>query len=166
MPPENLLHRPDDLLCRSWAALQSARHRPDTMRIDADFVNYRLEEAGETLLSLPPGDLSVRLRLASMITIRHMLERYGWPGDGRISPPKPTAEKIARMEEALSWIQIIPMDLNILRRIVGARALVHPITDRHLFSWRGLSSLIGAEPKTVQRWHSDGVDLIVKALKA
>ncbi len=51
-----------------------------------------------------------------------------------------------------------------LRRIVGARSLVHPITERHLFPWRRLGTAIGADHKAVQRWHAQGIDLIVVAL--
>ena len=43
-----------------------------------------------------------------------------------------------------------------LRRIVGARSLVHPMTGRHLYSWRRLGTAIGADHKAVQRWHAQG----------
>jgi hypothetical protein len=49
---------------------------------------------------------------------------------------------------------------------VGARALVSPVTGRHLYSWRRLGSLVGADHKAVQRWHAQGVDLLVAALNA
>ena len=37
------------------------------------------------------------------------------------------------MDEAMAWISLIPLDRYVLRRIVGARSLVHPITERHLY---------------------------------
>jgi len=52
----------------------------------------------------------------------------------------------------------------VLRRIVGARSLVHPITQRHLFPWRRLAASIGADHKAVQRWYAQGIELIVAAL--
>ena len=55
----------------------------------------------------------------------------------------PIAEKITRMDEAMSWIPLIPLDRYVLRRVVGARSLVHPITDRHLFPWRRLGKALG-----------------------
>ena len=51
-----------------------------------------------------------------------------------------------------------------LRRIVGARSLVNPTTDRHLFPWRRVAMAIGADHKAVQRWHRQGIAIIVAAL--
>jgi hypothetical protein len=53
----------------------------------------------------------------------------------------------------------------VLRRVVGARSLVHPITDRHLFPWRRLGAALGADHKAVQRWHAQGIDIIAMALR-
>ncbi len=52
----------------------------------------------------------------------------------------------------------------VLRRIVGARSLVHPITERHLYPWRRLGCALGADHKAVQRWHKQGIELIVGVL--
>jgi hypothetical protein len=68
------------------------------------------------------------------------------------------------MDEALGWINVIPLDRYVLRRIVGARSLVHPVTDRHLFPWRRLGAVLGADHKAVQRWHAQAVAMIVTAL--
>ena len=68
------------------------------------------------------------------------------------------------MDEAMGWIGVIPLDRYVLRRIVGARSLVHPVTDRHLFPWRRLGVALGADHKAVQRWHGQAIDMIVAAL--
>ena len=133
--------------------------------IDADFVIYRLEEAGATLLALPNTGWSTRLRTSSLEIVRTTLEAYGW-NDACIRPLVPSAEKISRMDEAMSWIPLIPPDRFVLRRIVGARSLVHPVTDRHLFPWRRLGKALGADHKAIQRWHVQGIAMIVQALKA
>jgi hypothetical protein len=133
--------------------------------LDADFVVYRLEEAGATLLALPGTGWSTRLRSSSLEIVRTALEAYGWT-DARIRPAIPSAEKITRMDEALGWIPLIPLDRYVLRRVVGARSLVHPLTDRHLYPWRRLGLALGADHKAVQRWHAQGIGLIVKALSA
>ncbi len=132
--------------------------------IDADFVNYRLEEAGATLLALPGTGWSTRLRTSSLEIVHTALEAYGWT-EARIRPPVPSAEKISRMDEAMGWIPLIPRDRYVLRRVVGARSLVHPITDRHLYPWRRLGTALGADHKAVQRWHAQGISMIVQALK-
>ena len=132
--------------------------------IDADYVVYRLEEAGATLLALPGTGWSTRLKTSSLEIVRTALESYGWT-DARIRPAVPSAEKITRMDEALSWIPLIPVDKYVLRRVVGARSLVHPITDRHLFPWRRLGAALGADHKAIQRWHGQGIGMIVAALR-
>jgi hypothetical protein len=131
--------------------------------LDADYVIYRLEEAGATLLALPGTGWSTRLRTSSLELVRTALEAYGWES-APIRPAVPSADKIDRMDEAMAWIPMIPQDRYVLRRVVGARSLVHPITDRHLFPWRRLGAVLGADHKAVQRWHAQGVALIVAAL--
>jgi hypothetical protein len=133
--------------------------------IDPDFVIYRLEEAGATLLALPSTGYSTRLRTSSLEIVRTALEAYGW-SDARVRPAVPSAEKIDRMDEAMGWITQIPVDRYVLRRVVGARSLVHPITDRHLYPWRRLGKALGADHKAVQRWHAQGISMIVDALRA
>jgi hypothetical protein len=68
------------------------------------------------------------------------------------------------MDEALGWISMIPQERYVLRRVVGARSLVHPLTDRYLFSWRRLGLMVGADHKAVQRWYNVGIDMIVSAV--
>ena len=136
---------------------------PDGRPVDADFVRYRLEEAGSTLLALPRTGWSTGLRTSSLDIVRTALESYGWT-TSRIRPAVPPAERITRMDEAMAWIGLIPLDRYVLRRIVGARSLVHPITERHLFPWRRLGAVLGADHKAVQRWHAQGLDIIVSRL--
>jgi hypothetical protein len=143
----------------------STVHAPDARLFDAELVIYRLEEAGAALLALPGTGWSTRLRSSSLDIIRTAIENYGWTTN-RIRPPVPSAARITRMDEALSWIPLIPLDRHVLRRIVGARSLVHPITERHLFPWRRLAAVLGADHKAVQRWHAQGVDLIVSTLNS
>jgi uncharacterized protein DUF6362 len=130
---------------------------------DAEFLIHRLEEAGAALLALPATGWSTKLRGSSLEIVRAATEGYGWTTN-RIRPPVPSAARITRMDEALGWISLIPVDRYVLRRIVGARSLVHPITERHLFPWRRLATALGADHKAIQRWHAQGIDLIVGAL--
>ncbi|HUB48802.1 MAG TPA: DUF6362 family protein [Acetobacteraceae bacterium] len=135
----------------------------DGQPLDAQYVIYRLEEAGATLLALPGTGWTTKLRTSSLEIVRTALESYGWSAT-RIRPAVPSAEKISRMDEAMGWISIIPLDRYVLRRIVGARSLVHPVTERHLFPWRRLGAALGADHKAVQRWHGQAIDMIVAAL--
>jgi len=131
--------------------------------IDREAAIFRLEEAGRTLLALPGTGYSTKMRTGSLDIVRSALENYGW-GEKRICPAVPSAAQITRMDEALAWIPMIPQERYVLRRVVGARALVHPLTDRYLFSWRRLGGVLGADHKAVQRWHMLGIDMIVSAV--
>jgi hypothetical protein len=133
--------------------------------IDAGFVTWRLEEAGATLMALPASGYSTRLKQASPEIIRAAAESYGWP-DKAVRAPVPSAAHITRMDEALGWITRIGIDRYVLRRIVGARCLINPVTERHVFPWRRLAVALGADHKAVQRWHAQGIDLIVASLNA
>jgi hypothetical protein len=135
----------------------------DARQFDAEAVILRLEEAGASLLALPGSGWSTKLRSSSLDIVRSAVESYGWT-TSRIRPPVPSAERISRMDEAMSWIMLIPVDRYVLRRIVGARSLMHPITERHLYPWRRLAAALGADHKAIQRWHAQGIDLIVAAL--
>jgi hypothetical protein len=131
--------------------------------IDAKFVTWRLEEAGAALLALPVTGWSTKLRTSNLEVVRAAMDSYGW-SEKRVRPPVPSAAEISRMDEAMGWIQRIPLDRYVLRRIVGARSLVDPLTDRHLFPWRRLAGALGADHKAVQRWHAEGIGIIVAAL--
>ncbi|MGA9865258.1 MAG: DUF6362 family protein [Acetobacteraceae bacterium] len=131
--------------------------------IDAALVTRRLEEAGAALLALPNTGWTTRLRTSNLDIVRIAMDSYA-PADKRIRPPVPSAAEISRMDEAMGWILLIPVDRYVLRRIVGARSLVNPITERHLFPWRRLAAAMGADHKAIQRWHAEGISRIVAAL--
>lgn len=131
---------------------------------DAETVIYRLEEAGHTLLSLPQSGHTTKLRQTRHDFVRDALEAFAAPGEGRPTPSVPSPHRITRMDQAFSWIPLIPGDKVVLRRIVGCRCLVSPLTGRHLFSWRRLARLLGADHKAIQRWHASAIDHIVAAL--
>ena len=96
--------------------------------------------------------------------MRDAAEAYA-PGRTRLRPAVPNAGQITRMDEALGWIPLIPLDKYVLRRVVGARCLVNPMTGRHLYTWRRLAVAIGADHKAVQRWHAQGIKMILAALR-
>ncbi len=131
----------------------------------AALVVARLEAAGATLLAMPSGGYSTRLRMMRFDVVQTAAEAYGWaPAMARA--PMPSAADITAMDEAFGWLGLIPDGRYVLRRILGARALVHPLTGRHLFAWRRLAAVLGAEHRSVQRWHGQGVEMIVQALRA
>ncbi len=130
----------------------------------ADYVVARLEEAGRTLYCLPRGGDGPRLRVAQLDFVRSAAEVALGDPAARIRLPIPGSSKIDAMDEAYRWLGLIPQDNYVLRRIVGARSLVNPLTDRHMFSWRKLGAMLGADHRAVPRWHAEGIGHIVAAL--
>ena len=128
------------------------------------YVVARLEDAGRTLLCLPDTGHSTRLRSSALEIVRAAGELEPAAPGKRLRLPVPSAARIAAMDEAWAWLGLVPNDRYVLRRIVGARALVSPATDRHLFSWRRLGGLLGADHRAVQRWHGEGIGWIVTGL--
>lgn len=138
-------------------------HTPDGAPADPEFVVYRLEEAGAALLALPSTGYTTRLRTSALDVVRDTVEAFS-AAPGRVRPAAPGAARITRMDEALGWIARIPAERYVLKRIVGARSLVSPVTERHLFTWRRLATTLGADHKAVQRWHAQGIAMIVASL--
>lgn len=133
--------------------------------IDARYVVARLEEAGTTMLCLPHSGPTTKLRMVRYDVVHSAIDAYGWQtAETRIRPPAPDSAAVSRMDEALGWIGLIPQDKYVLRRIVGARSLVGPLTGRHLYPWRRLANVLGADHKAIQRWHGQGVAMIVSGL--
>lgn len=137
----------------------------DGLAAELSALTDRLEEAGRVLLALPQRGYSPALRQSRIDVVQSAMEAYGWT-PGRIRPAAPDAASISRMDEAMTWLQLIPQDRYVLRRIVGARSLVCPISLRHLYSWRRLAVALRADHKAVQRWHGEGLRLICAALPA
>ncbi len=138
-----------------------------TAQIDADAVNYRLTEAGRTLLSLPgrsDGRPNLGIRTSSLPYATEITLMASYAPAMAIRPAAPSSQAISRMDEAFAWLSYIPQSSYVLRRIVAARCLVSPTTDKHLFPWRRLGTAIGADYHAVQRWHAQGVGIIVAAL--
>lgn len=142
---------------------RTSLHTPDSRPADAEFVTARLEEAGATLLSLPESGFSPRMRTGALQIVHSAAEAYGWTVS-RLRPPVPSPERITRMDETFAWLSLIPGDRVVLRRLVSARALVSPLTGKHLYAWRRLGALVGADHKAVQRWHAEGIRVIVRGL--
>lgn len=128
-------------------------------------VVARLEAAGATLLALPAQGYSPRLRQMRFDIVQSALEAYGWQ-PARVRPAVPSAAEIDRMDEAYGWLILIPEARFVLRRVLGARSLVHPLTGRYLYSWRRLAAAVGADHKAVQRWHGQAAELLAEHLRA
>ncbi len=130
----------------------------------ADEIVARLEAAGATLLALPGKGYSTQMRTMNYDVVHTALDAYGWQ-NAVIRPAMPSAAAISQMDEAFGWLSLIPETKYVMRRILGARALVHPVTLRHLYPWRRIGLMLGADHKSVQRWHGQAVGLLLSELR-
>lgn len=124
----------------------------------------RLEDAGRVLLARPSGGYSTRLRTSNLDVVRDF-QAYGWTGE-RPRVPVPSSIRITWMEQALQWVQFIADDQLQLRRIVGLRMLVHPLSNRYLYSWRNVGEKLNINHQTAKSWHGRGIALIGSRLRA
>ncbi len=128
---------------------------------DAARVEAELSGAGRTLCTLQvPGCRPAGYRSAMPEMIQEVHEAYGWTGL-RVRPPIPSSRDIAKMDQVLSWVRLIPADQYVKRRIVGARLLTHPVTERPLYGFRKIAALLGASHEAVRGWHAIGISIIV-----
>ena len=132
-------------------------------RWSGEEIIARLERAGATLLALPSRGYTTQLRQTRFDIVHTALETYGWEAP-TLRVPAPSAPAISAMDEAFGGLGLIPEPSFLLRRILGARALVHPLTGRYLFPWRRLAAAVGADHKSVQRWHAGAVTIVQRRL--
>ena len=135
----------------------------ETAACSSEMVIARLEAAGRTLLSMSGGERSQRMRTFWPDVVRSPWEGYGYTEAGpvRLSP---SPADITAMDEALRWIAAIPDSQHVLRRIVWARVLVHPVRGDNIFSFKQIGVMVGASGEAVRGWHRRGIDLICRAL--
>lgn len=152
---------------------------PERHRIDADLVTHRFEDAGRTLLSLPGGRcMPAGFGSGWPDIVRDAREAYGYQTNPHIRAPVPSAEAIDRMDATWTWVNLIPAHKPpgaprgvysshggaVLRRLLLLRALVSPITGKHLFSWRRIALEHSTDHTAIQRWHGQAVGMIVQGL--
>jgi hypothetical protein len=129
------------------------------------WIVARLEQAGATLIALRVARIGPQEPRSGLPEpVREVSASYGW---SKATPRSaaPCGAAIDAMDEALSWVGYIPESRYVLRRIVNARCLVSPTTQRHLYTWSAIGRLIGADRRAVQRWHAQGITLICAGLK-
>jgi hypothetical protein len=131
--------------------------------LTAEQIVSLFEAAGATLLALPGQGYSTRMRTMRLDVVHSALDAYGWQ-NAALRPPMPSAAAISQMDEVFGWLALVPESKYVLRRILGARALVHPLTLRHLFPWRRIGQMLGADHKSVQRWHAQAVEMLLDEL--
>ena len=141
-----------------------------------DDVRQRLEEAGRTLmlLPIPKHGFPDRVRSHWPDTFSQMEDvfialvgaaeqvKQDFARSHNTVRMTPSARDVARMDEALEWLWRISDPRK--RRLCMARALIHPVSDRHIASYRKLGRLFGLHHDTVRAWHDRTLSQLSQAL--
>ena len=167
----------------SAARRKGRRHsrRADNMTpwVTAEYVLYRLDRAGETLMALPSrGCFPSGYRSAMPDYLQlpdedaessHRLNPLlSATNTDRPRPPVPGRQDVTEMDQVyLEWLPLLPSATEVerqTRRIVQLRTLVWPGSERkdpHVWSWRALGEMFGIDGKTVSARHALAVDRLV-----
>lgn len=142
-----------------------AMSEPGTDIWTPEDVRLRLEEAGRTLMSLPlpkgafPRDdrsnwpdvvRGYEDAFAALIGASDGVKGDFADGHNRVRLA-PGAAAVGRMDEALDWLWRID-DVR-KRRLCLCRALIHPVSGRHIVSYRKLGRMFGLHHETMRAWH-------------
>jgi len=148
----------------------------DTQIWTPEDVRLRLEEAGRTLMSLPlpkgafPRDdrsnwpdivRGYEDAFAALIGASESVKGDFADGHNRVRVA-PGAAAVGRMDEALDWLWRID-DVR-KGRLCLCRALIHPVSGRHVVSYRKLGRMFGLHHETMRAWHDRALAQIAKAL--
>lgn len=79
---------------------------------------------------------------------------YGYTGE-RLRASLPRAKEIELMDEILALPSLVT-DVTI-RRVLNARALVTPISQRYLYSWTKIAFMLHTDRKRIVRLHFMGL---------
>jgi hypothetical protein len=170
---------PRDIALTTHARAPAATPRFHPLPLDIAELEARLNDAGHTLMCLavrgcrPAGERSFWPEI-----VQEVWEAYGYT-DEDLPRPMPNARQVSRMDEALDWTRLIPLDPPrsseaelhsrhggaVLRRIVQLRMLIRPRTDdRHVYSFGKLADRFGASKEGVRRWHKQALERILREL--
>lgn len=124
----------------------------------------RLEHAGKTLIALKDTGYRPGLAQRRHDVVQSVWDAFDWIRSPHLRIPTPSKEDIRLMDEAYEWVLLIPAHRIATRRVVHARSLVHPLSDRYLFSWRKIAIVMSRHHQEVQRLHAHGIKIILEGL--
>lgn len=139
-------------------------------------VRERLDDAGRTLvaLPLPKGERPQGVRSQWPETARQAEDAFfalvgaddqikqDFSRDHNAVRVVPNARAVARMEEVLNWLWYLNDERK--RRLCLARALIHPVSDRRVVSFRKLGRIFGLHHDTMRVWHDRALSELAQAL--
>jgi cation transport regulator ChaB len=139
-------------------------------------VRDRLDDAGRTLVALPmpKGERPQGVRSHWPETARQVEDAFfalvgaddqikqDFSREHNAVRVAPNARAVARMEEVLIWLWYLKDERK--RRLCLARALIHPVSDRRVVSYRKLGRIFGLHHDTMRAWHDRALSELAQAL--
>lgn len=133
-----------------------------TEKLDVEELQLWLEWAGMRLLSLNlPSPYPQEPKVSWPAFAQDHRTAYGYTGE-RLRAARVSDREITLMDEILPLTALIS-DVNI-RRIVNARLLVTPLSNRYLYSWNRIAFMLHTDRRRVARLFSKGLEEIVMRL--
>lgn len=142
-----------------------------------DNVERRLEDAGRTLMMLPmPADGMPAGDRAAWPSVLQDFWDIAGPGAEKGSVEErltalavqrnvtrlgASSAAIGRLDEVLTWLLAID---KLQRKVVFARMMTHPVSERPRFSWADIADSMGSNRSSVRRWHAAGLQAILEHL--
>ena len=118
-----------------------------------------LEYAGSRLLALGiSSPFPKEPTIAWPAYAQDKAEAYGYTGE-KLRPARPGRFEIDLMDEILEFPSLVA-DIR-TRRIINARALVAPVSDRYIYSWSKIAFMLHTSSSQVKRLHGLGLKEIV-----
>lgn len=130
----------------------------NTSSATIDEVDTWLCWAGKNLMALSVGRIKpqeYRSFWPDVVQDLNKFERLNH-GLGSLRATSPSKDDIPIMDTILTWPN--RCEKVLIRRVLHARSLVNPITDRHVYGWTRLGKLLQSDRKTIKRWHETGLE--------
>lgn len=115
-----------------------------------------LEWAGARLIALPMP--SVKPRDSGVIWPEYSQDKFQvleFRKGMRIRAPIPSAQDITLMEEIIALPNLCTRIPH--KRTVRLRTLIHPTTNRHIYSWRKIAVHLNTNRETAAGWYFSGL---------
>lgn len=115
-------------------------------------VQTWLEWAGSRLIALPvPGLKPNEIKITHFEYSQDRFQILDFRGQLPLRAGAPSSAEIPIMDLILTLPALCAWQNH--RRVLHLRALVHPISGRHLYTWAKLARKIACDPRTVKTWH-------------
>lgn len=132
--------------------------------VSEDQVVYLLRRAGEIMVRMPGGGVSLALSRVALDGVDDPRVAYGY-SPVTVNRVRPTAYEISFMDFVHPWLSYIGDAEVRVRRVVAHRMLWDAERGRSIWSYRRLAQKLHTSPTSVKDWDQRGVGLIFRSVR-